>query len=157
MTKILKEDWLDNELKKVQHVWMKKGPDGNFLWDKRKKMNWIDKIDVKADRQGMSDYEIQQALSDYGIGYNLKWYTKDGGYSPEGEKQGLLQVTEKYKDDWVEAEVMNRYVNTISMDHTKNIWSEAAKRGTDPEPVKGKTFTNKPQVKVQINPIAREH
>ena len=52
-----------------------------------------------------------------------------------------------------EAAEMNRYFNAISMDHTKNIWAEAAKRGEDPEPVKGKkTFTDKPQVKIQINP-----
>ena len=52
-----------------------------------------------------------------------------------------------------EAIVMNNYVNTISMDRSKNIWAEAAKRGEDPEPVKGKkTFTDKHQEKVQINP-----
>ena len=55
-----------------------------------------------------------------------------------------------------EAAEMNRYFNTISMDHTKNIWAEAAKRGEDPEPVKGKkTFTDKPQAKIQINPVEK--
>ena len=42
------------------------------------------------------------------------------------------------------------------MDHTTNIWAEAAKRGEDPEPVKGKkTFTDKPQAKIQINPVEK--
>ena len=70
-------------------------------------------------------------------------------------EQDILDAIERKKnaEKHEEALEMNRYVNTLSMDHTINIWSEAAKRGEDPEPVKGKkTFTDKPQVKVQINP-----
>ena len=52
---------------------------------------------------------------------------------------------------------MNKYVNALSMDRTKNIWAEAAKEGMDPEPVSGKkTFTKKAQEKVVINPVEKE-
>ena len=55
--------------------------------------------------------------------------------------------------DYNEDVKMNRYRNAISMDHTSNVWAEAAKRGVDPEPVTGKkTFTGKPQEKIEINP-----
>ena len=162
--KIIKEDWLDNELKKIQHVWMKKGPDGKFLWDKRRKMNWLDKMDVKAGRYDLTDYELQQAMLDYGVGYDLKWYTKDGGYTPQGEKEGLLDVQEN--KDHEEAETMNRYMNVLSLKKSVNMW-EIAKNtapagdfdgGEDPEKVKGaKTMTKKTQEKVKINPVEKEY
>ena len=70
-------------------------------------------------------------------------------------EKDILDAIERKKnaEKQNEAIEMNRYVNTLSMDHTRNIWAEAAKRGEDPEPVKGKTtFTKKPQEKIQINP-----
>jgi len=155
MTELLKEDWLDNELKKIQHVWMKKGPDGKFLWDKRRKMNWIDNMDVKAGRYDVSDYELEQAMADYGIGYNLKWYNKDGSYTKEGEKQGLLDVSEESKvnKDQEEAEKMNQYVTMLQKERNVNLWAEAKRVFNFPPPVDGKkTLTGKPQQKATVNP-----
>ena len=181
MTKPLKEytDRLENELQKVQHQWNALDPAGKPLWDRRRKMNWIDKIDVIAARLDYTDYEVEEAMNDYGISRNLKDYNPDGSYTKAGHQKMFgkpikqMKVTPTFKGvplkpkvgrqtvrtenkEWKEAETMNRYVNTLSMDHSINIWTEAAKRGEDPEPVKGKkTFTDKPQVKVQINPKER--
>ena len=78
------------------------------------------------------------------------------------DKEDELDAKEKAEreknrqQDEESAITMNQYMNAISADHSKNIWAEAAKRGEDPEPVKGKkTFTDKPQEKVQINPKER--
>ena len=148
MTKILNEDWLDKELRKVEHVWMKKGPDGKFLWNKRMKMNWLDKMDVKAERYDTTDYELERAMSDYGIGHNLKWYTKEGGYTTEGGKQGLLDVQERH-----EAENMNRYVAMLQKERHVNLWAEAKRVFNFPDPIDGKkTLTCKSQQKAIINP-----
>ena len=148
MTKILKEDWLDKELQKVELEWMKKGPDGKFLYNKSKKMKWLDKMDVKAEKNEVSDHELEQAMADYGIGHKLKWYTTDGGYSPEGKKQGLLDVQERH-----EAENMNRYVAMLQKERHVNLWAEAKRVFNFPDPVDGKkTLTGRPQQKAVINP-----
>ena len=148
MTKILNEDWLDKELRKVEHEWMKKDPHGKFIWNKRMKMDWLDKMDVKAERYDMTDYELEKAMADYGIGHKLKWYTPDGGYTTEGGKQGLLDVQERH-----EAENMNRYVAILQKERHVNLWAEAKRVFNFPDPVDGKkTLTGKPQQKAVINP-----
>ena len=73
------------------------------------------------------------------------------------DKEAELDAKDKAERDRNEAYQMNSYVNTLSMDRSKNLWAEAAKDGVDPEPVSGKkTFTKKTQEKVVINPIEKE-
>jgi len=144
----IKEDWLDKELRKVEMEWMKRGPDGKFLYDKGKKMKWLDKMDVKAEKNEVSDHELEKAMADYGIGHKLKWYTPDGGYTTEGGKQGLLDVKERH-----EAENMNRYVAMLQNERHVNLWAEAKRISNVPEPVDGKkTLTGKAQQRAIINP-----
>ncbi len=72
----------------------------------------------------------------------------------ELEKMMGEEIAKELKN---EAYQMNSYVNTLSKDHSKNLWAEAVKDGVDPEPVSGKkTFTKKTQEKVVINPIEKE-
>ena len=63
---------------------------------------------------------------------------------------------------------MHKYVNTLSLERSVNLWAEAASSaagdstdksaGEDPEPVKGsKTLTKKTQEKVTINPMEKQH
>ena len=57
-----------------------------------------------------------------------------------------------------EAEIMNSYLNVLSLDRSVNLWAEAAKsKDEDLEPVKGsKTLTKKTQEKVTINPMEKD-
>ena len=58
-----------------------------------------------------------------------------------------------------EAENMHKYVNTLSLERSVNLWAEAAKKegNEDPEPVSGsKTLTKKSQNKIAINPTEKE-
>ena len=58
-----------------------------------------------------------------------------------------------------EAENMHKYVNTLSLERSVNLWAEASKSkdNEDPEPVSGsKTLTNKSQNQIKINPIEKE-
>ena len=73
------------------------------------------------------------------------------------DAEAELDAKDKAERERNEAYQMNSYVNTLSMDRSKNLWAEAAKDGVDPEPVSGKkTFTKKTQEKVVINPIEKE-
>jgi hypothetical protein len=78
----------------------------------------------------------------------------DAKAKAELEKMMGEEIARELKD---EAYQMNSYVNTLSMDHSKNLWAEATKDGVDPEPVSGKkTFTKKAQEKITINPVEKE-
>ena len=56
-----------------------------------------------------------------------------------------------------EAEIMNSYLNVLSLDRSVNLWAEAAKKDEDLDPVKGsKTLTKKTQEKVTINPMEKD-
>ena len=71
------------------------------------------------------------------------------------EKQGAYG--ESYDILKQEADRMHKYVNTLSIERSVNLWAEAAKENEDPEPVKGKkTFTKKTQEKIVINPTEKE-
>ena len=71
------------------------------------------------------------------------------------EKQGAYG--DSYDILKQEADRMHRYVNTLSIERSVNLWAEAAKENEDPEPVKGKkTFTKKTQEKIVINPTEKE-
>ena len=84
---VIKEDWFDNEVKKVEKKWMSKDKRGKYTMNKRAKMNWIDKIEAKADQYDMTDFELEDALDDYGISIKLKDYDKDGGYTKDALKR----------------------------------------------------------------------
>ena len=83
----IKEDWFDNEVKKVEKKWMSKDSKGKYTMNKRAKMLWLDKIEAKADRYDMTDFELEDALDDYGISKKLKDYDKDGGYTKDALKR----------------------------------------------------------------------
>ena len=58
---------------------------------------------------------------------------------------------------------MHKYINTLSLDRSVNIWTEALKKQEEsdnwgnPKPVKGsKTLTKKTQEKITINPLEKE-
>ena len=74
------------------------------------------------------------------------------------EKQGAYG--ESYEILKKEADRMHSYVNTLSLERSVNLWSEAVKKqeeNKDPEPVKGsKTLTKKTQEKIAINPTEKE-
>ncbi len=57
-----------------------------------------------------------------------------------------------------EAEIMNSYLNVLSLDRSVNLWAEVAKsKDEDLEPVKGsKTLTKKTQEKITINPMEKD-
>ena len=84
---VIKEDWFDNEVKKVEKKWMSKDKRGKYTMNKRAKTNWIDKIEAKADQYDMTDFELEDALDDYGISIKLKDYDKDGGYTKDALKR----------------------------------------------------------------------
>ena len=78
-------------------------------------------------------------------------------YGKMKSKEAELDAKDKAERDRNEAYQMNSYVNTLSMDRSKNLWAEAARDGVDPEPVSGKkTLTKKTQEKVVVNPIEKE-
>ena len=87
-------DWLERELKKVQHVWAKIGPNGKHLMDKRAKMKWFDMMDTKQSRSDYTDFEMKDAMDDYGIISDLKAYEKDGSVKASVAKdyRGYLGV-----------------------------------------------------------------
>ena len=49
-------------------------------------------------------------------------------------------------------------MNVLSLERSVDLWSEAAKKDEDLDPVKGsKTLTKKTQEKVTINPMEKEY
>jgi hypothetical protein len=74
-------------------------------------------------------------------------------------KQGAYKdYDESFDSKKKEAEIMNSYLNVLSLDRSVNLWAEVAKsKDEDLEPVKGsKTLTKKTQEKVTINPMERD-
>ena len=91
-------------------------------------------LEQKAKKMGFSRDWIERTLE------------KQGAY---GESYDILKQ---------EADRMHKYVNTLSLERSVNLWAEAAKakENEDPEPVKGsKTLTKKTQEKVAINPLEK--
>ena len=92
-------------------------------------------LEQKAKKMGFSRDWIERTLE------------KQGAY---GESYDILKQ---------EADMMHKYVNTLSLERSVNLWAEAAKakENEDPEPVKGsKTLTKKTQEKITINPTEKE-
>ena len=93
-------------------------------------------LEQKAKKMGFSRDWIERTLS------------KQGAYKDYGESYDILKQ---------EADRMHKYVNTLSLERSVNLWAEAAKENEHPEPVKGKkTFTKKTQEKIVINPTEKE-
>ena len=73
------------------------------------------------------------------------------------DKQGAYGEEYKMKKSMEEAENMHKYVNILSLERSVNLWSEAAKKDEDLDPVKGgKTLTKKSQEKITINPMEKQ-
>ena len=125
---VVKEDWVDDEARKVERRWKS--------MTKQAKVRWVDMMHDKAGKRNLYDFELEDWLDDYGIDISKA-------------------ATKKWESASVEemAYEMNRYVNTLSIDRTRNLWTEAAQQGEDPEPVKGKkSMTGEKQETVKINP-----
>ena len=93
----------------------------------------------KAKKMGLDRKDIERILDDQGA-----W----------GDEYAMKKSVE-------EAQKMNQYVNTLSMERSVNLWAEAKNKEegiSDPEPVKGsKTLTKKTQEKVVINPQEKQY
>ena len=94
-------------------------------------------LEKKAKKMGLDRAVVEKILDD------------QGAY---GEEYAMNKSRE-------EAQNMHRYVNTLSLERSVNLWAEALKKeeNEDPEPVKGsKTLTKKTQEKIAINPLEKE-
>ena len=93
-------------------------------------------LEKKAKKMGFGRPEIEKILDD------------QGAY---GEEYKMVKTRE-------EAEKMHSYMNVLSLERSVNLWSEAAKKDEDLDPVKcSKTLTKKTQEKVTINPMEKEY
>ena len=93
-------------------------------------------LEKKAKKMGFGRAEIEKILDD------------QGAY---GEEYKMVKTRE-------EAEKMHSYMNVLSLERSVDLWSEAAKKDEDLDPVKGsKTLTKKTQEKVAINPMEKEY
>ena len=93
-------------------------------------------LERKAKKMGFGRAEIEKILDD------------QGAY---GEEYKMVKTRE-------EAEKMHSYMNVLSLERSVDLWSEAAKKDEDLDPVKGsKTLTKKTQEKVTINPMEKEY
>ena len=153
MTKKIKEDWIEDKLiyKLLDKDEVRAAKKFNAM-SKSEKMKYLDAVETISSRNhGYTDDEVVGALQDYNIDISKaarkKW-----------EEFEIQQ----------EAENMHKYVNTLSLERSVNLWAEAASAaagdstdksaGEDPEPVKGsKTLTKKTQEKVTINPMEKQH
>ena len=95
-------------------------------------------LEKKAKKLGLDRAEIEKILDD------------QGAY---GEEYARKKATE-------EAENMHKYINTLSLERSVNLWAEASKvkeENKDTEPVSGsKTLTKKSQNQIKINPTEKE-
>tara|TARA_B000000460_G_scaffold99242_1_gene69424 strand:- start:239 stop:637 length:399 start_codon:yes stop_codon:yes gene_type:complete len=93
-------------------------------------------LEKKAKKMGFNRADIEKILDD------------QGAY---GEEYVMRKTQE-------EAEKMHSYINTLSLERSVNLWSEAAKKDEDLDAVKGsKTLTKKTQEKITINPMEKEY
>ena len=95
-------------------------------------------LENKAKKMGLDRADIEKILDD------------QGAY---GEEYARKKATE-------EAENMHKYINTLSLERSVNLWAEASKvkeENKDTEPVSGsKTLTKKSQNQIKINPTEKE-
>ena len=147
MTKKIKEDWIEDKLidKLLSKDRVKAAKIFNAM-SKREKMKYLEAVQTITSRLShgvYSDDDVVDALDDHGIDISKK-----------------ARKTWEELENQQEAENMHKYINTLSLERSVNLWAEAAKtkeEGKDPEPVKGsKTLTKKTQEKIAINPTEKE-
>ena len=93
-------------------------------------------LEKKAKKMGFGRPEIEKILDD------------QGAY---GEEYKMVKTRE-------EAEKMHSYMNVLSLERSVDLWSEAAKKDEDLDPVKGsKTLTKKTLEKITINPMEKDY
>ena len=146
-TKKLKEagDWIENDIiyKLLDKDEVRAAKVFNAM-NKREKMKFLDAVQTITSRHyDYTDDAVVDALGDHGI-----------------------DISKKARKRWEEIEIqqeaenMHKYVNTLSLERSVNLWAEAAKEkkeGIDPEPISGsKTLTKKSQNKIAINPTEKE-
>ena len=117
-----------------------------FIMHSAKQIGKI-KNDEERERQ-VTDLEQKAKKMGFSRDWTERTLEKQGAY---GESYDILKQ---------EAERMHSYINTLSLERSVNLWSEAVKKqeeNEDPEPVKGsKTLTKKTQEKITINPTEKE-
>ena len=144
MTKKIKEDWIEDELidKLLSRNRVRAVKIFNAM-SKREKMKYLEAVQTITSRLShgvYSDDDVVDALDDHGIDISKK-----------------ARKTWEELENQQEAENMHKYINTLSLDRSVNLWSEAAKKDEDLDPVKGgKTLTKKSQEKITINPMEKE-
>ena len=148
MTKKIKEDWIEDILidKLLSKNRVKAAKIFNAM-NKRQKMKYLDDVQrITSKNHGYNDDEVVDALDDFDIDISKK-----------------ARKTWEEVETQQEAENMHKYINTLSLDRSVNIWTEALKKQEEsdnwgnPKPVKGsKTLTKKPQEKIEINPIEKQ-
>ena len=142
MTKKIKEDWIEDKL--IDRLLSKNRVKAVKIFNaksKREKMKYLDDVQTITSRNhGYNDDEVVDALDDHGIDISKK-----------------ARKTWEELENQQEAENMHKYINTLSLDRSVNLWAEAAKKDEDLDPVKGsKTLTKKTQEKITINPMEKE-
>ena len=142
MTKKIKEDWIEDKLidKLLSRNRVKAAKIFNAM-SKREKMKYLDTVQsITSRNHGYTDDEVVDALQDFNI-----------------------DISKKARKTWEEVEIqqeaenMHKYINTLSLDRSVNLWSEALKKDEDLDPIKGsKTLTKKTQDKITINPMEKQ-
>ena len=144
-TKKIKEDWIEDKIiYKLLDKNEKRAIAVFKAMNKSEKMKFVDAVQtITSKNYGYTDSEVEDALDDYGIDISKK----------ARKSWEQLEIQQ-------EAEDMHKYVNTLSLERSVNLWAEAAKskkESKDPEPVSGsKTLTKKSQNKIAINPQETE-
>ena len=147
-TKKIKEDWIEDKIiyKLLDKDEVRAAKKFNAM-NKSQKMKFLDAVETISSRNhGYTDDEVVSALQDYDIDISKK-----------------ARKTWEEVETQQEAENMNKYINTLSLNRSVNVWSEALKKEEEsvnwgnPKPVKGsKTLTKKPQEKIEINPTEKQ-
>jgi len=142
MIKKIKEDWIEDKLidKLLSKNRVKAAKIFNAM-SKRDKMKYLETVQTISSRNhGYTDDEVISALQDFNIDISKS-----------------ARKTWEELDNQQEAENMHKYINTLSIERSVNLWAEASKKDEDLDPVKGgKTLTKKTQEKITINPIEKQ-
>ena len=144
MTKKIKEDWIEDKIiYKLLDRNEKRAAATFKAMSKSEKMKFVDAVQtITSKNYGYTDSEVEDALQDYDIDIS----------KAARKKWEQIEMEQEASD-------MHRYVNTLSLERSVNLWAEAIKKeeNEDPEPVKGsKTLTKKTQEKIAINPLEKE-
>ena len=142
MTKKIKEDWIEDKL--IDRLLSKNRVKAVKIFNamnKRDKMKYLDAVQsITSRNHGYTDDAVVDALDDHGIDISKK------------ARKSWEEV-----ENQQEAENMHKYINTLSIGRSVNLWAEASKKDEDLDPVKGgKTLTKKTQEKITINPMEKQ-